>query len=222
MAEAEAILQGPWRLLSHRMADFDVVFQQDVALVSYVADLELEREGKGTRVADKLRVLDVYAKENGSWNQIASNVCTHPDSLEAQRQRSRTLTPAERAELLRVRESVWRAWYGNDRAALERLIPEESLAINPTGEEWPRRAEIFAGASGFAAAGGRLLRLEFPRTEIQSWGDVAVLYTTWVAEVEEGGKRRVDSGRGTEVFVRRAGAWVNPGWHLDSGGQPPR
>jgi hypothetical protein len=27
----------------------------------------------------------------------------------------------------------------------------------------------------------------------------------------------VDGGRGTEVFVRRDGKWVDVGWHLDNG-----
>jgi hypothetical protein len=35
--------------------------------------------------------------------------------------------------------------------------------------------------------------------------------------VESNGQRQVSSGRGTEIFLRRGGCWVNPGWHLDSG-----
>jgi len=37
-----------------------------------------------------------------------------------------------------------------------------------------------------------------------------------VVETEENGKRSVNSGRATEIFVRRNGEWVNPGWHTDS------
>jgi len=35
-------------------------------------------------------------------------------------------------------------------------------------------------------------------------------------ETEENGKRSVSSGRATEIFVRRNGEWVNPGWHTDN------
>ncbi len=50
------------------------------------------------------------------------------------------------------------------------------------------------------------------------YGDVAVLYTSYELETEDAkGERQIQSGRGTEVFVKRAGRWVNPGWHLDAG-----
>jgi len=59
--------------------------------------------------------------------------------------------------------------------------------------------------------------MEFPRVEVQVFGDVAVVYSQYLFEVETAGARQVSSGRATEVFVRRAGRWVNPGWHMDSG-----
>jgi hypothetical protein len=46
---------------------------------------------------------------------------------------------------------------------------------------------------------------------------VAILYTTWSYTLEVEGKAQTSSGRGTEIFVRRDGQWVNSGWHLDSG-----
>jgi hypothetical protein len=45
---------------------------------------------------------------------------------------------------------------------------------------------------------------------------VAVVYSTYVYEIEQGGKPYTNSGRATEVFVYHNGAWVNPSWHLDS------
>ena len=36
-------------------------------------------------------------------------------------------------------------------------------------------------------------------------------------EIEQGGQPFTNSGRATEVFVYRNGAWVNSSWHLDSG-----
>ena len=60
------------------------------------------------------------------------------------------------------------------------------------------------------------MRLEFPRNEIQRFGDVAIIYTQYELETEVGGKRSVSAGRATEIFVRRNGEWTNPGWHTDS------
>jgi len=42
-------------------------------------------------------------------------------------------TPSESAKksLLESREAVWRAFFANDRAALERLVPEETLTVEP-------------------------------------------------------------------------------------------
>ena len=122
-----------------------------------------------------------------------------------------------RKELLAAREAVWRAWFANDRARLEVFIPEETVAINAAEERWLDRAAVLASAAEFAQQGGKLVHLEYPRTDIQLYGDVAILYTTYSFVVESQGKQQTVSGRGTEIFVRRGGAWVNSGWHLDSG-----
>jgi hypothetical protein len=65
--------------------------------------------------------------------------------------------------------------------------------------------------------GVRLLRLEFPRTEIQLFGDTAILYYTYIFETGLNDKSVVDGGHGIEIFVRRDGKWVDVGWHLDHG-----
>ncbi|MGH9318774.1 MAG: hypothetical protein ACRD3V_02655 [Vicinamibacteria bacterium] len=44
-----------------------------------------------------------------------------------------------------------------------------------------------------------------------------ILYTSYLYELDSGGKRETCSGRGTEIFVERDGKLVNTGWHLDSG-----
>jgi ketosteroid isomerase-like protein len=123
---------------------------------------------------------------------------------------------ADRGEILKVRESVWRAWFANDSKALERLVPADTIVISCGEAKWKNQADILRTAAEFQADGGKLLRLEFPRTEIQRFGDVAIIWTSYVVETEENGKRVVDSGRATEIFVRRNGEWVNPGWHTDS------
>jgi ketosteroid isomerase-like protein len=122
----------------------------------------------------------------------------------------------DRGEILKVRESVWRAWFANDAKALERLVPADTIVISSDEAKWKNQADVLRTAAEFQADGGKLLRLEFPRTEIQRFGDVAIIWTSYLVETEEGGKRVVVSGRATEIFVRRNREWVNPGWHTDS------
>jgi ketosteroid isomerase-like protein len=216
MREAEAILSADVEISDWKVRDFDVVYFGNTAVVSYVADFDILRDG--VRTPDAIRVVDVYVKEAGSWNQTASQVATHPAILAARSREPQTLTPAERRELLVARESVWRSYFAGDAAALERALPAELVAINAGEEEWQGRAATLEGARQFRSSGGRLLRLEFPKTEIQVYGDTAILYTTYLFETEgRDGKRETSSGRGTEIFVRRDGGWVNSGWHLDSG-----
>jgi Domain of unknown function (DUF4440) len=129
----------------------------------------------------------------------------------------RTVTPVFRKQILVAREAVWKAWFTNDRAALEKLIPEEAIAIDSASETWSNRKAIFASAQRFADSGGKLLRLEFPKTEIQAYGNTIIVYTTYLVETEVDGKRNVEQGRGTEMFVKRGDTFVNVGWHLDSG-----
>lgn len=119
-------------------------------------------------------------------------------------------------ELLKVRRSVWIKWFENDQEALKKLVPADTVVIS-TGE--PRinhQTDVLQGAASFHAAGGKLINLEFPKTEVQHFGDVAVTWSEYVLELEVGGKREKTVGRVTEVFVKRNGQWTNPGWHTDS------
>ncbi len=127
------------------------------------------------------------------------------------------LTASQRQELLAAREKVWRAWFANDQKALEQLLPADTLAINNGEEAWENREAVLRGSREFADGGGRLVRLEFPRVEIQSYGNVAVIYSLYLFETETNGQRKTSSGRAMEVFLRKNGHWTNPGWHLDSG-----
>jgi ketosteroid isomerase-like protein len=123
--------------------------------------------------------------------------------------------PDDRAELLKAREAVWRAWFANDKKALEALVPPDTIVISAGEEKWKHQAEIFQSAADFQAKGGKLIRLEFPRTEVQRFGDVAITYSQYLYETEMNGKRSVTTGRVTETFVLRNGKWTNPGWHID-------
>lgn len=120
-----------------------------------------------------------------------------------------------RAELLKARQAVWRAWFTNDTKVLAVLVPPDAIVISSGEENWKNQADILQSAAKFQAAGGKLIRLEFPRTEIQRFGDVAITYSRYLYETEVDGKRSMTSGRVTEIFVLRNGKWTNPGWHTD-------
>ena len=194
---------------SYKMLEFDVMFYGDVALVPYIARLGPEDS------KFKLRVLDVYAKLAGDWMQVGSYTAPHPDTQQYFQEQLIQLGPAGKQELLAAREAVWRDFFANNRAHLEETIPPETIAINPGEKNWQGHDQILADAKGFTDAGGKLTRLEFPKTEIQVYGNVALLYSEYLYETEMQGKTQQHSGRATEMFVNRDGKWVNVGWHLD-------
>ncbi len=119
-------------------------------------------------------------------------------------------------ELLKVRRSVWIEWIENDQEALKKLVPADTVVIS-TGEPGIKhQAEVLKAAADYHAARGKLISLEFPKTEVQHFGDVAVTWSEYVLELEVGGKGEKTVGRVVEVFVKRNGQWTNPGWHTDS------
>jgi Domain of unknown function (DUF4440) len=124
--------------------------------------------------------------------------------------------PDDRTEILKVREEVWRAWFVNDTKTLDALVPPDTIVISSGEEKWKNQSDILQSAARFQANGGKLIRLEFPRTEIQRFGDVAITYSQYLYETEVDGKRSLTSGRVTEIFVLRHGKWTNPGWHTDT------
>ncbi|HEY6248542.1 MAG TPA: nuclear transport factor 2 family protein [Candidatus Angelobacter sp.] len=209
MQYADRNLKSPGGFTSYKIIDFDVMFYGDVALVPYIARLGPEDSHF------QLRVLDVYARLNGDWIQVGSYTATHPDTEDYYREQLIQLPPSAKQELLTAREAVWRDYFANNRAHLEETIPPETIAINPGQKEWDGREQVLAGAKGFADAGGKLTRLEFPKTEIQVYGNVALIYSEYLYETSVNGNTQQHSGRATEMFVNRDGKWVNVGWHLD-------
>ena len=198
---------------TYKVDDFDVHFYgPELAVASFFG--EFRRSGLTLR---RFRIMDVYAKRKGSWIQVASHTVVDPEWRAQQMAKPMTITPEIRQHILTAREAVWKAWFTNDRAALEKLIPEEVIAINDNTEAWSDRAAVLAGAKSFAESGGKLVRLEFPKTDIQVYGNTVLVYTTYVYEIEMDGKRNTSSGRATEMFVRRGDTLVNVGWHMDSG-----
>ncbi|MGD1078744.1 MAG: nuclear transport factor 2 family protein [Candidatus Sulfotelmatobacter sp.] len=119
-------------------------------------------------------------------------------------------------QLLRVRETVWRTWFAGDTKALAELVPPETIVMSGGEEKWKNQADVLRTAMEFHANGGKLVRLEFPRTEVQHFGDVAIVWSSYVVETEVDGKRSSSTGRVTEIFVRQHGRWTNPGWHTDA------
>lgn len=213
MRAADGSLKSPQKLVEYRMEEFDIQFRgNDIAIVPYVA--ELLGEAEGVRAKFKLRVIDVYERQGGRWMQIASNTALHPQSVFDQSSLLQPLMPSRRKALLEAREAVWRAWFSGDEATLRKLLPEETLALDGAPDAWTTRDAIIKSSLDFAKAGGKLVRLEYPRTEIQAYGATAILYTGYLFETENAGKRQTQKGKAVEVFVRRQEGWVNSGWQL--------
>lgn len=199
-------------MVGYDIREYDTVFYGDVAVVNFVADVHHMR-GTEPR-SSTLTLMDVYAKEDGSWTQVASQTSYHPDYQERRMSELQRLPDEQRQSLLAARESVWRAWYGGDTAALAELLPTELVTLGPGPSGWGTRDGIISSSAKFAAGGGKLLRLEFPRTEIQCYGSSAIIYTSYVLEFSDGATTRTERGKATEIFVRRGGKWLNTGWQL--------
>jgi ketosteroid isomerase-like protein len=199
-------------MVAYRISDFDVVFYGDTAVASFVADLDvMNGADRGTQ---KLTLMDVYHKERAGWIQVASNTSVHPDEIGQQMSRLRPLSETDRAAVLAAREAVWRAWFAGDAEAFARLVPAELVTIEPAAQTFGTRESTLAGSRGFAGSGGKLTRLEFPRTEIQAYGNTVILYTTYEMDIASDGRTRTDRGVATEIFVQQNDRWINTGWQL--------
>ena len=206
---------SPYGMKSYKFREFNLIFKGDAAFVCFVADVEANTPNGPSHRA--LRICDFYTKNDGKWIQNGSDTALHQESLQEQMAAPRPLGDQMKKRLLDAREAVWRAWFGGDRATLEKLIPNETVAIESGDNNWSNRQTILDGSTQFAKSGGKLIKLEFPKTEVQVYGLTAIVYSNYSYELETGGQRSTHSGRVTEVFVLRNGQWVNPGWHMDSG-----
>ena len=206
---------SPYGMKGYKMREFDMIFKGDAAFVCFTAEVEANTpNGPAKRT---LRIADFYTKQNGQWIQTGNDTELHPESVAEQYQTLRTLPEEGKKRLLGAREAVWRAYFAGDRETLSKLVPDETLTIEPGGDKFGNRTAVLEGSARFAKSGGKLVRLEFPTTEIQCYGYTAVVYSTYLYELEVNGQRSQQSGRVTEFFVNRNGQWVNPGWHMDSG-----
>lgn len=198
-------------MVSYRLSDYDAVFYGDTAVASFV--LESEVAYGGQKRTQKLTILDVFHKEPTGWIQVASNTSLHPDEINRQMSQSRQFDEGERKAVLAAREAVWRAWFAGDTDALTKLLPPELVTVESRGD-FGSLASNLEGARGFAASGGKLTRLAFPRTEFQGYGNSVILYTTYEMDLQIGGSTTTQRGVATEVFVERDGHWLNTGWQL--------
>ena len=199
---------------TYRMKDFDVMFYgPDLAVACFMGDFEKKNTDPPVTL-NRFRIMDVYARRNGNWIQVASHTVVDPVWREEQSAQNRNIGPQLRQRILTAREAVWRAYFNNDRPTLERLIPDETIAIDSGSKEFGNREKVLAAAKAFADSGAKLVKLEFPKTEIQIYGNAVILYTTYQLEIEKDGQRKTTSGKGTEIFVRRGNDLVNAGWHL--------
>ncbi len=133
---------------------------------------------------------------------------------------ARSAEPPDRSnhELLSVRESVWRAWFGGDGKTLLAILPADFVGISAGEGPFRNRSETITESEGFAAAGNKLTDLRFSDNRIQKIGDVSVIYCGFSFTIQDkAGATSTVSGRATEVFVRSGKRWLHPGWHLDSG-----
>ncbi|HET9401733.1 MAG TPA: nuclear transport factor 2 family protein [Candidatus Acidoferrales bacterium] len=220
MQNTSGAMKNPVHMTSYKILEIDITFYGDVAIVPYICENTIS----GPSVEPfrrKLRILDVFAKLNGDWVQVATNTGAHPETELEDMGQFVKVDDSDRKELLAAREAVWRAYFAGDQAALEAALPAETIAISPGSQPWENREAILAGAKQFAAGGGKLVRLDFPRTDIQAYGVTAIVYSTYEYELSVGGKNSVHSGRATETFVYHGGKWLNTGWHLDSTSPAP-
>jgi ketosteroid isomerase-like protein len=199
-------------MVGYKLSDFDVVFYGDTAVASFV--LESDVVNGGQKRQQKLTILDVFHKEARGWTQVASNTSLHGDEMMRQMSAFRGIGDDEKKELFAAREAVWRAWFSGQTAALTNALPPELVTIEPDGTFGTLKSNL-DGSRAFAAGGGKLIRLAFPKTEVQAYGATVILYTTYEMVLMSDGKETTQKGAATEVFVRQPdGRWVNTGWQL--------
>lgn len=208
--------KSPNGMYDYKFLDYDTVFYGETAVVSFVVELFF-RNGEQTN-SSKYRSLDIYAKENGNWTQVASNFISLPSEFTKFMTTNNPLSSQMRQYLLKARDDVWKAFFANDVEKLKKMIPEETVAINPGEEKFDNQTSIFASAKAFAESGAKLVKIEFPITEFQTYGQTVIMYSTYVYEIENKGEKKSYSGRASEVFiVHSTGEVKNVGWHLDDG-----
>ncbi len=120
--------------------------------------------------------------------------------------------------LIAARDTVWRAFFRHDTAALRRYLPPAAATLEGgDSSRWNNREDILSSSRDFARSGSRLVDVTFDDTQIAMAGHTAVLRSSYTVIVEAGGRRDTTRGRATELFVLQGSTWVNPYWQLEEG-----
>lgn len=200
--------------LTFRLSDFDLYFiGQDIGLANFILEF-VRKNGDNITVLNRFRISDIYAKRDGKWIQISSH--TSLDSNWVNKANTEVYIPPQpiQQQIFKAREAFWRAWFTNDRPKLEEMLAEKIIAIEENSSEWKNRESILNGAKEIAERGDKLTKLEFPRTEVQVYGSTWVLYTNYIYELEQNGKKITKTGKGVETYVKRGEKFINIGWVL--------
>ena len=120
-------------------------------------------------------------------------------------------------DVLAAREAVWRAWFTNDRAVLERMLPEDFIGVGWGGGPFESRSDTVKSAAEFATSGGTLRELTFSGDRVQTRGNTVTVVSNYTVVIGTAGQTTRQTGRPTEVFVKVGASWTNLLWHLDSG-----
>jgi hypothetical protein len=120
-----------------------------------------------------------------------------------------------RTAVLAAREAAWRDFFG-DSDKLAAALTDDFIGMSSDGP-WRNRTETVADSRETIAGGTRLAKVEFPRTDIQRYGDVVIIYTTYELQLSSKGQPGpVQKGQATEFFVWNGKRWLHNGWHLQS------
>lgn len=200
--------------LTFRLSNFDLYFiSQDIGLANFILEFVRKTDNNIT-VLNRFRISDIYAKRDGKWIQISSHTSLDPNWVNKANTEVYIPSPPLQQQIFKARESFWRAWFTNDRPKLEEMLAEKIIAIEENSSEWKNRESILKGAKESAERGDKLTKLEFPRTEIQVYGSTWVLYTSYLYELEQNGKKITKTGKGVETYVKRGEKFINIGWVL--------
>src|SRR6185295_15689515 len=97
----------------------------DLAVACFMGDFE-KKDSNPPVTLNRFRIMDVYARRNGGWIQVASHTVVDPLWRAEQTSQPLNISLQQRERILAAREAVWRAYFTNDRATLVRLVPAET------------------------------------------------------------------------------------------------
>nr|AUN37301.1 hypothetical protein [uncultured bacterium] len=202
---------NPYPNLHYRITNSLITFvTNDVGVASFTLDYPWRDGVNFTR----LRIMDVFTKRDGKWIQTASDTATDPQWKGDQASIPREPAENSKQAILATREAVWKAWFAGDVEKLGKMIPDEIVSVEGPKKEWENRAAMLAASKAFVASGARLIRLEFPKTDVQFYGNTIVLFTSYSYDIQKDGKKSTITGKGVETFIIRGQKLLNIGWIL--------